>query len=200
MIYDMAHEILASLRTQGYPVVMVYGDQHDGLDMHEASLVLHVDRNRQSGDTPPGEVHGQGVRRNADTRYQRSVGAIATIYARSEVDGAMLHDHESPCDQIVDAFLTHLELWGRANRAGWIPVTSSRYMRRDEQGGLPEGGQWPGVKYEIVFSVPRAVSALDYTKNGRPTGTVTGFRNQTRVYPAATKPAAEPEPDLGCGG
>jgi hypothetical protein len=120
----------------------------------------------------------------------RMLAVSATIYARSSLPGAMVQDHEHVCEQFVDALLVSLYEWQASEQAGAISVSEARYLTAADRNDVET---WPGVVYVIRFSVPRAVFALTYLGEAKPTGAASGVSSHTQV----SAPGYAPE--TGCG-
>jgi hypothetical protein len=101
------------------------------------------------------------------------------VFAKSGIPGARTNDHESECEQIVDALIVALSEWFVECKTG-LPMpdfAEARYMHPTEFEGMTAEA-WPGVGYILAFRVPRSVDARDYLSAARPTGsavTVGGY-------------------------
>jgi hypothetical protein len=173
MIYALARDIDARLTARKFPVRVVYGPERTTREGYAPVIV--VERDRTASDTvgPP-----KGTQRNPRKYMTRTLAVSATIYAQSSLPGAMIQDHERSCEQLVDAFLVSLYEHLAAEQAGTISVSSARYLAASERNDVET---WPGVVYVIKFFVPRAVLALDYTGEAKPTAAAPGFVNAVRV-------------------
>lgn len=190
MLYEMHLDLKAMLGLLGFPCSWEYGPTPTDITGYHDSLIV-VERDHDSSDTIRAV---QGVQRNARKMRVRDLVAQIRVYARSTVPSAHIGNHERECEKVVDALIVALEEWGTAGRAGNIPITEARYLRKDERQDVEV---WPGVVYSLKFAVPRSVQKRDYAGQARPEGGPAHFASRTQVT-ATTSPDADPE--TGCGG
>jgi hypothetical protein len=189
MIYELSRDLQDMLRARKYPVTVEYGPERTLRDGYPENVIL-IERDRESGDSVE-TAHGS--QRNPRKMRTRKLGAIATIWARSNLPGARIGDHERACEGLVDALIISLEEWGTEARAGDIPITSARYATAADHNDVET---WPGVVYLLRFQVPRGMLRRDYTGEARPESPFTGVSNQTR---ARLTGAEDEDPEIGCG-
>lgn len=187
MIYELALDIGDRLAAKKFPVRVLYapeGFQRQGFDP-----CITFERDRSGGDEiePP-----RGFQKNPRKLATRQLGVIVRVYAKSSKEGAHEGDHERDCEQLVDALVSTLYEWTRAKRAA-ITYRRTGYIAAKDMGN-PE--RWPGVVYELSFTIARAVFSEDYTGAAQPTGTPTGIQNQTQVRYTGQP---DSDPVIGCG-
>lgn len=156
-ISDQLREALqADARKVPYPVH--YGTEFPTPGVSSTShIVLFVDR--ASGDVFAAPT---SVNRNPQHRANVDEGAVCRIFARSNKSGARERDHEALARAIRDQVIVALQAIVSARKNGpWIPRTG-RFLSASELGETVES--WPGVVYEMKFSVSRSV--LDVTYQG----------------------------------
>lgn len=181
MIYALSKSLEQWLRTQGFPLRVVYGPERVTRQAPGAELVVVLERDREQGERferPKGARHVHAM---------RMLGTRARIYARSPFAGARTQDHERLCDQVVDAVFVGVKVWINSVTGISEPsFTEARYLRAEEL--EQEGEQWPGVVYQMRFSVPRGVVVAKYRADGAaapgaglPTGTVGDTRNTVEI-------------------
>lgn len=181
------------LAARGFPVEVVYGYPYPRSAGYPGHMLIQIDRDRQQGDTPPTASRAQGGGGpTKDSRGMRESGAVARLYARSEVAGATQADHDRVMDLLVDAFFVFLQEWGTKARAGTLTVTSSRYVERSEAQLTEDSGEWPAAWYEIRFRVPRDLRDHNYDREGKPTGAISRVHTTHHVR-LEGRPESTPE-------
>lgn len=170
----------AAFTKRKFPTAFVYGPPRFVIDTAQDHwLVIERDRDGAADQMKP----VNGIQQNPRRLANRELAAKATIYARSNVDGARVNDHEAECEQIVDAFVTAFSVWGTENLArlgGVSPfLQEMRYLKAAEF--HPEAEVWSGVAYVIRFRVARGVIVRDYESQAQPTGTAAGVENVIEV-------------------
>lgn len=163
MLYEISKELGTVLQSKGVPFPVIYGPERVvPLTMAPQRIVL--ERDRQGGDSlGPVRVPGGNPR----LRGVRAIGAIIRVYAKSSLAGAAVHDHERLADQAVDKIFVALDnILRGARKTLWV-VQSSKLLDADELSmqGLET---WPGVVYEIRFSVDRGVLDTTWKGEARP--------------------------------
>jgi hypothetical protein len=175
VIYEMMTALAAAFAARKFPTSFEYGPKQVAPEAWSDHLLV-LERDHEAGDTlnPP-----NGAQSNPRRYANRGLAVKATIWAKSNLDGARINEHQAECEQIIDAFLVSFSEWATAHLALLGNVAPSfqemRYLKASE---LPQGGDtWAGVVYQIKFRVNRGVEKRDYEGAARPTGaaaTVTG--------------------------
>lgn len=180
MIYEAMVGLQVKFTKRKFPSLFLYGPLRFVIDTTQDHWIV-VERDRDGAQDQMSPV--QGFQQNPRRVANRSLAAKATIYARSNVDGAGVNDHESECEQIVDGFVTAFAEWGTENvaRLGGVgpSLQELRYLKAAEF--HPEAETWPGVAYVIRFRVSRGVVVRDYERQAQPTGAATGVQNVVEV-------------------
>lgn len=189
MIYELSQAVEIDLRARKFPIVVEYGPRVvDPESFPDGVIVIERD------DTPDAVGPAVGAQSNPRKYRTRTLGGKATVYARSNVDGASVGEHEAVCEALVDALLVSLiECVSAAKGGPDVPIAEARYLRRDER---PEVEVWPGRVYLLRFRVLRAVLKRDGQGAARPTGAATSIQNRTDVRLRGGDPEADPE--TGC--
>jgi hypothetical protein len=168
MIYAMASDIASRLVARGFPVEVRYGVDRLSSAVGVADRRIVVERDRRGGDTFSPYPGGRGNPRAVGVR---GVGVTATVLARSPKRGALLHDHEHDCDQLVDALLVELREWCAEAKAGEPEIVEGRLLGpQDFLGEVPP----EGAAYQLRFRVSRATLCRDYEGDAEPTGALAG--------------------------
>ena len=187
MIYAMTQALQDKFYAKKFPTAFEYGPRRLHVDAQWLDHLVIVERDREASDTLEPV---NGARNNPRCYCNRGQSVKATIYARSNLDGARVNEHEAECEQIVDAFIVALFQWGTESKAllGDVTPTISerRYLKLSE---FPEAEAWPGVVYLIRFRVMRGVYERDYEGNARPIGSATGVANELDVQLNGVAPA-----------
>lgn len=186
MIYTMHRDIAAILAARKFPVRVIYGPERTVRESYDPTIVIERDRNGSDRVTAP-----VGQQTNPRKYAMRSLAVSATIYTVSTLPGAMIQDHERECEKLIDAFIVALYEWQASARAGAVAIGEARYLSAADRNDVET---WPGVAYRLRFTVPRAVQALTYQGEARPTGQAAGVSNSTLV----SAPGFNPE--SACGG
>jgi hypothetical protein len=189
MLYEFAKDIRGFLAAKKYPVAVRHGPDRVTRELYPTGHVVVFERDAASGDKlgpPATRNEGPGL-----PPFLRAVvlGCKATIYARSSLPNAHRGDHERETEKIRDAVLCAMYKWGVAGRVGDLPVSKMGYV---ENADKPE--VWPGLKYEIIFGLPRGVKDREYVGEqnagaGGPTGAPTGVGNTTVASAPGVAPA-----------
>jgi len=187
MIFQMSRDIAETLAARGFPFRIQYGPER--AERGGYTNIITMGRDRSGGDQVG---NTESNKRNPQSQAVRRIGVVARVYAVSELSGARINNHENLCDQVVDALVIEILKWGVAAQVGRPAFTSSRYLTAEER-NLEE--TWPGVVYELRFSVPRGIRDITFAKEARPESgsNITGISNQTQV----TGP--EGDDAVGCG-
>ena len=174
MIHQMSVDVAADLQERKFPVTVVYGPERTLREAWHSALIV-FERDREQGDTI--DVV-RGTQRNARRRYTRGVGVKVTVYAKSGVSGAMVHEHEREADAIVDGLVTQLDRWAVEGKAAPLEWTESRFLTPEE---VDESELGAGAVYRLRFRVGRGVDERDYEGSAQPTGAATSTANAIEV-------------------
>ena len=164
MIYALSKAIGDLLAAQGCPFKVVYGPERAGAFVNETRIV--VERNRLGRDelaAPPSRPL------NPKMIGIRWLACTATIYAQSSTPGANVWDHERIADQLVDLFTIALRKAVLSSTHRYT-IASANFLPVEELQMLGIE-QWPGVVYQLAFTVDRAVDDLPWS--GEPAQEVT---------------------------
>jgi hypothetical protein len=173
VIYEMARDVGARMLARKFPVLVVYGPERMQRESYDPIIVIERDRGGSDG-----LAAASGQQRNPRKIMTRTLAVRASIYARSSLPGAMVQDHERECERLVDGLLVALFEWQTAERAGAVSVSGARYLSAADRNDVET---WPGVVYELRFNVPRAVFAMTYEGEAKPTAAILGIRSRTEV-------------------
>jgi hypothetical protein len=179
VIYDVMRGLQAKFTARLFPTAFLYGPPRFAVDTVQDHWVV-IERDHDVSDqlSP-----ANGVQQNPRRLANRKLAAKATIYARSNLDGARINEHEAECEQIVDAFVVAFSEWGAENlaRLGGVgpSLQEMRYLKQAEF--HPEAETWPGVVYVVRFQVTRAVIVRNYESQAQPTAAPTGVENVIEV-------------------
>lgn len=181
MIYDLALAVADRLQAKKYSVAVVYGPDQLTPGNYDSRIVIERDRDSTDELAAP-----TGGGRNPPKIATRYVNATATIWAKSNLDGARVGDHERLCEQFVDAVTAavHVLVSARQHRAPTF--TESRMLKTPPAGVTPS--VWPGVVYVIRWRVPRGVYDVDFNGDGLPTGSPTATSNSVEIRRNASDP------------
>ena len=180
MIYEMMTALAADFAARKFPTSFEYGPKRAAPESYMDHLLV-LERDHDAGDLLAPVT---GVQTNPRRYANRSLAVKATIWAKSNLDGARVNEHQSECEQIVDAFLVSFSEWATRSQKLLGNVAPSfqemRYLKASE---LPQGGElWPGVVYQIKFRVNRGVEKRNYEGAARPTGAVAGVGNTLIIH------------------
>ena len=191
-LHMMAEAVALKLAQQHYPAHVQYGPVVAQPANYPSGLI-QIERDDTASD---GLEPTQGARSNPVYRGVRRMAGRVLIYAQETREGAQLEEHQTLCEQYVDAFLVAVSEWCVETERGNDPlrVTSARYLTPTERN---HEVVWPGVVYRIQFSIPRAVLKLSFEGAARPAAPFPSVVNRTDVkYPGTN----ETPPDANCGG
>ena len=195
MIYEITREVEAELRAQACPVPVVYGPERQGAGVAITTSRIVIERDRGRGDeTKPGRARTLNPRMVA----VRGIGAICRIYAQSTLTGAAVHDHERLADQVIDKVTVALHKIVSRRQTEWR-ISSAKLLTREEL-ALRGLEVWPGVVYEIHFSVDRGVFDTTWTEEAADEIAVdaTLIRSTTEV--SLANGPTPPTTETACGG
>lgn len=191
MIYEMGRSLEALMRARNFPVAVVYGP--DGLDriVGANTHVLVVERDREAGDTVG---PARGAQRNARRLFTFAIGVRVTVFARSQIPGAHLGDHERECERIVRGLLASLHRWAASERAAPLEFGPCGMVEIEGYEKLP------GCKYALQFRVPTGLEDLAYTHEAAGTaGSPSPTTNATGVDNTTALSLVSGDLDPGCG-
>lgn len=157
MIYQMTKDLAVRLHARSWPVAFYYADSAIP-PTKNGSLVVRVYRDRESGD---GVTYAEGLQRVPRKLVERRLGVVADVYVSASAAGARVQDHEHICDDLIDALVCEIDMWGVSSRAGHIEFSESRYLTREEMDAIACGKGY-GVAYRLRYHVPRGVTVRDY--------------------------------------
>lgn len=193
MMHSITLEVAAQLRARGVPHAVVYGPERTGTTVTGPVRIV-IERDRAAGD---GIGPARSVHTNPKMRAVRAIGCVARVFAKSNVAGAGGHDHEAVADQLIDALVVALDVVVRSNQTLWSPV-SGKFLTAEDLAarGLTT---WPGVVYELRFTVDRGVFDLDFAGEAAPEADVgpggVGIKSTTKVTVNGVG-----TPETACGG
>jgi hypothetical protein len=191
MIYEIAKEIATELATKGCPYRVVYGPERGAQTVASPRFV--VERNRDATD----DILSPRSRPvNPRMVALRVLACRCRVFAKSNLAGAGVHDHERVADQMVDRFTVALNKAVRV-RCTTYRVTRAKLLGADELGlyGLET---WPGVVYTIEFEIDRGVYDTNWAEEvaeefSLVEGSLT-FTGQVYLDPDAREPIPVPDP------
>lgn len=168
MLYEISKEVSTELAAQGCPVPVVYGPERQGatgVAITTSRIVFERDR---SGGDSSGPGRGRTV--NPKMLYTRNVGAVCRVFAQSTESGARVQDHERLADLVWDKVEVALYKVIAKRKDAWR-VASSKLLSAEELAmrGLEV---WPGVVYEVRFTVSRGVYDTTWTEAAKPEASV----------------------------
>jgi hypothetical protein len=163
-VYKLAAEVEDLLRKRKFPIPVMYGPERFPLGVPFFAIVVERDRAASDRVSPVA-----GSQRNPRKQASRLLAVRATVFARSEYEGARLCEHEDLCEQIVDALICAVSDWSMAHAHHLPDFVDARYVTPTEAGLLE---QFPGVVYVLRWTIPRGVFTADFLGDGLPVGTV----------------------------
>lgn len=151
MLAAITYELRELLKARGVPYPVGYGPERSTQSVAVDSHIV-VERDRERGDEfkPP-----PTSRYNPHLDHSRDIGAICRVFARSTLSGAGPEDHERVADTVVDQVAIVLRAIISRRRTFWA-VRSAKLMTAAEMAYA--GITWPGVVYELRFTVSRGVT------------------------------------------
>jgi hypothetical protein len=156
MIYELSKEIAIELAAKGMPYRVVYGPERAPKTMADPRVV--IERRREPSDV----IEDPKARtENPRTENGRWIACRARVFARVNLAGAAVYDHERECDEMVDKVTIALRkcCMVRKNfyRFGRAGLVSAEALKLDNLEG------WPGVVYDVAFEVHRGVTDTTWT-------------------------------------
>lgn len=188
-ITDQLREALQE-DARAVPFPVAYGTEHpaSGLAV-ESHIVLFVDR--AAGDVFSSPT---GLNRNPQHRANVAEGAVCRIYARSTKAGARERDHEALARAVRDQVIVALQVILGARKNGpWLPRTGRFLAAADV--AEPTLQAWPGVVYEMKFTVDRSVLDTTYAGESADEATMGG----TGGFDTSTTLDTSDSPDPAAG-
>lgn len=164
MLYALARIAETELQLRGCPVRVMYGPERmQDTALTDTRIVFQRSRRARDRISSP-----SSSKLNPSRRAERELDALVQVIARSSLDGAQLHDHEELADQIVDMLIVVLQI-AAARSKTTVALNGGSFL--STQALALEGMEsWPGVVYELTFSVQRGV--FDRSWAGDAKGTV----------------------------
>lgn len=189
MIYALSKAVTTRLREKKFVIPVVYGPElvPGGLDYSR----IVIERDRDGGE----DIQDMGAKRNARLVGVRFVCARATVWAKSSLAGAAVHDHEEYCDQIVDALYCAVSDYMHTTaRVANFGVTEAKFLSAAELvarlalADASPARQWPGVAYSLRWRMPRGMHDVDYQGAALPEADLNGITGEVRVRRNADDP------------
>lgn len=191
MIYEITKELATKLSARQVPWRVIYGPERTQTVVPVDPRIV-VSRDRKGGDEFPGfrSLH------RPPSRGLRRLGVSVRVFAQSTVAGARVQDHERLGDAAVDQVQAALYEIGKIRKTE-LTLVSGRYLDAAElelEGLLT----WPGVVYELRFTVDRNVVDRDWAQVAAEeveAGTDVTVTSTTQVRLATSNGA----PETACG-
>lgn len=177
MLYEISKEVATELKAQACPIPVVYGPERTassaGVAIASSRIVFERDRRGGDRDGP-----GRGRMVNPKMVAVQTIGAVCRIFAQSTDAGARVQDHERVADLAWSLLRVALYKVMSKRKDPFWRITSMRLVSADELklAGLEV---WPGVVYEVLFSVDRAINDTTWTEAAKPEATVTAAGHGT---------------------
>lgn len=156
MIKGIAIRVQDELKAKGVPFGLVYGPERQASTPSSPSRIV-IERDRKAGD---GFGPARSVHTNPRMRAVRAIGCVARIFAKSNKAGADVGDHEGVCDAVVDKVTIALDKVIRSDQTLWT-IVSGKLLNQEELAAR-DLTTWPGVVYELAFTIDRGVFDTDY--------------------------------------
>lgn len=191
MIYEITKEVATELASKGYPFDVIYGPERAPVVLTKPRIV--IERDRQGSDPTKAP---KARTPNPKMMFVRGIACVCRIFAKSNLPGAGVHEHERQADQAADK-LTIALFRAIRKRFTECEIQPAQMLSADalKYAGLEA---WPGVVYEIKFSVDRGVydtnwvgekapeTVLTAENFGNTTVLITGSTAGNNVMPSAT--------------
>lgn len=178
MLYELGRELDAYLQDRGVPFRVVHGPGDGATEARPITGFARgrvvLERNRQGGDTfgGPRSVVQRGVGASEiKAAGSQTFSAIARVIVASTVLGAQQHEHEELADTVVRHVVLGLrDVLSRRKHAP-NPPSRGHFLSAQElqMAGLE---QWPGVVYELEFSIERGLFDSSWEGVGQPLGSI----------------------------
>ena len=176
MINEVTRELAAELRTRGVPYPVIYRESKPATIGSVSQTRIVVERDRKGGDRPGLPV---SQFKNPQRESSRQIGCVIRIYAQSTLGGAREFEHEELADAIADQI--EIALYNiAAKRKTLHRIVAFKLLDAAEM-NAPELEQWPGVIYEIRFSIDRGVVDTVFGGGAKDSTTLAGIKSTTRV-------------------
>lgn len=159
MIYEISKELGAKLAAAEVPAPVSYGPERASTTAFNRTRIV-VERDRKGGDEclPPvsaTKAPNASSRSAAPMVGMRRIGCVCRVYAQSTVDGARVQEHERVGDLLMDQVMVALRAIA-SERKTTLQMSSARLLSAEEL-EMAKLESWPGVVYELRFSVDRGV-------------------------------------------
>jgi hypothetical protein len=192
VIREIAREVETRMRAQGFPFRVVYGPERTQGDATLERIVLD--------ETEETFAPTRSQHRNPRSPMTNVIGCVLRVYARAPDAGARIFEHRRRARQVLDGALAALDVIIRGTRRnGWLPTGGAFVKPAD----LAEAEQWSGAVYELRFAVERAVLALTWAGEARPTAELELITSTTQASLATLDEAAANDPpdeaETACG-
>ncbi len=193
---ELCRWVATDLAAQKYPFDVVYApERFTRANMDPVVLFQRDNGSSEKVESPKGQ------QANGRKSATRRVPVKVKVYARSNLVGAGVADHEALADYLVDALIISLDEWSTAQRGGGIEYGEMAFMTPDElmaDEHAPEG--YIGLVYLMRFTIGRGVIKRTYKQEIRPVGEINGVANTAEVRlkdgdEPAIQPPPEPPPD-----
>lgn len=193
MMHEITLAVAEQLRARGVPFAVVFGPERQKTTLTSPVRIV-IERDRQVGD---GIGPARSVHTNPRMRAVRAIGCVARIFAKSNVAGAGEWDHAELADKLVDKLVVALDVVVRSNQTLWAPVRG-KFLTAEELAAR-DLTTWPGVVYELQFTVDRGVFDSDFAGEAAPKASVgpggVAVQSTTKV-----KVNGVGDPETACGG
>lgn len=186
MLYQIALELGAALRTQGVPFPVVYGPE-PATDLYAAKGDRIVVEHR-----PDSFDSARGTHPNPRSTYRRQQGVMVRIFARAGDANATQHEHEELAEQVLDHVVAELDYLVRARR-NLLTLRGGEFVEPDDS----KGSEVPaGAVYELELTIDRGIERRTWAGAARPTATIggTGGVTVTSTTKASDEPGAAGTP------
>lgn len=168
MLAAITDQLRDKLSDRGVPYPVVYGPERMRQTPSTTSHIT-VMRDRAVGDVFAGPKSNA---QNPNVIQSLQIGAKCRIYAHSTKSGANVWDHERLADAVLDQVVLALRDIVTPRKNFWTLKTAR--MVTPAEAGEPDLERWPGVIYELKFSVHRAVLDIDYAGESADEATMGG--------------------------
>lgn len=171
MLHEIGRELEARLVSRGCPFKVIDRETTKPTAYRNVIVIEHDDDAGDSFSPPVSQS------RNPKRRWMHSPAGKITIYAQSTRAGALEFEHRRLAWQVLDLVTVAMDEVIAERRNRWRP-TDGRFVPIDD---LQRSERQGGAKYELRFTIDRAVHVETWSREFLPEGTVTGIRSTTRV-------------------
>ena len=167
MIYQLAQLVKSELAAQGCPYSVVYGPERAPYSLSTPRIVIERDRTSSETIAAPRARMANPV--NVATRI---IACKARVFAQSTLGGATVGNHEAEADLVVDKLICAIFKCVRIQKK-LFEFGQGKLLGADElkYSGLEA---WPGVVYELEFTVDRGVFQTTWTQAAKAEATLGG--------------------------